>query len=233
MTSEFHSLLGLFSMSLWITSWSSWIWPKCVQLQTEIWKISLGGSRSPQNLRTKDGYIIYLRFIMHLKKTGNWTHHIKKNWKSCKHFQRHVLIGTPFELRKAWSGFQEKFKLSSTLWLRGSSSLLWLYDNSFFHLTDQTISFIVDKVDAAVQTLCDGVLEQQGMSDIKGCCEEVKEKVNEKSLDCEKGNVYAGIPRAMDNYVACRLATPFLPSPLLDRRTILWSKFLPVTIFIA
>lgn len=92
------------------------------------------------------------------------------------------------------------------------------YDNSFFRLTDRTISFIVDKVDAAVQTPCDEVLEEQGNSDI---CEEVKEKVYEKSLDCEKGKVYAGIPRAMDNYVACRLATPFLPSPLLDRRTIL------------
>lgn len=79
----------------------------------------------------------------------------------------------------------------------------------------------MDKVDAAVQTLCDEVLEQQGSSDITGCCEEVEEKLYEKSLDCEKGNVYTGIPRAMDDYVACRLATPFLPSPLLDRRTIL------------
>ena len=96
------------------------------------------------------------------------------------------------------------------------------YDTEFiFRLTDRTISFIVHKVDAAVQTLCDEVLEQQGMIDIKGCREEVKENVYEKSLDCEKGNVYAGIPREMDNYVACRLATPFLPSPLLDRRTIL------------
>lgn len=79
----------------------------------------------------------------------------------------------------------------------------------------------MDKVDAAVQTHCEEVLEQQGSSDITKWCEEVEEKVNEKSLDCEKGNAYAGIPRAMDNYVASRLATPFLPSPLLDRRTIL------------
>ena len=95
------------------------------------------------------------------------------------------------------------------------------YDNSLFRLTDRTVSFIVDKVDAAVQTLCDEVLEQQGSSHITGCCEEVEEKLYEKSLDCEKGNVYTGIPRAMDDYVACRLATPFLPSPLLDRRKML------------
>ena len=79
----------------------------------------------------------------------------------------------------------------------------------------------MDRVDAAVQTHFDEVLEQQGNGGITESCEEVEEKVHEKSLDCEKGNVYAGIPRAMDNYVACRLATPFLPSPLLDRRTIL------------
>jgi len=79
----------------------------------------------------------------------------------------------------------------------------------------------VDKIDVAVQTHCEEVLEQQCSSDIRECCEAVEEKVNEKSLDCEKGNVLVGIPRAMDNYVACRLATPFLPSPLLDRRTIL------------
>ena len=95
------------------------------------------------------------------------------------------------------------------------------YYGSFFFQTDQTTSFIVEKVDAAVQTHVDEILEHQSSGSITECCEEVEEKANEKSLDCEKGNVYAGIPRAMDNYVACRLATPFLPSPLLDRRTIL------------
>ena len=95
------------------------------------------------------------------------------------------------------------------------------YDKYFPSFTDRTTSFIVDKVDVAVQTHCDEVSEQQNSSDIRECCEEVEEKVDEKSLDSEKGNAYVGIPRAMDNYVACRLATPFLPSPLLDRRTIL------------
>ena len=95
------------------------------------------------------------------------------------------------------------------------------YDNSLFRLTDRTVSFIVDKVDAAVQTLCDEVLEPQGSSHITGCCEEVEEKLYVKCLDCEKGHVYTGIPRAMNDYVACRLATPFLPSPLLDRRKML------------
>lgn len=79
----------------------------------------------------------------------------------------------------------------------------------------------MDKIDAAVQTHSEEVLEQQGSGGITECCKEVEEKSDEKSLDCEKGNVYAGIPRAMDNYVACRLATPYLPSPLFDRRTIL------------
>lgn len=30
-----------------------------------------------------------------------------------------------------------------------------------------------------------------------------------------------GIPQAMNNYTACRLANPFMMSPMLERRTIL------------
>ena len=80
----------------------------------------------------------------------------------------------------------------------------------------------------AVQTNFDECYERKDRCDIAESCEEVEENENEKSLqldsDVEKNsferrNVY-GIPRAMDNYAASRLATPLLPSPLLDRRTV-------------
>ena len=79
----------------------------------------------------------------------------------------------------------------------------------------------------AVQTNFDEALEQKDSCDIAESCEEVNENDSEKSLDCDveknsfKERNVGGIPRTMDNYAACRLATPFMPSPLLERRTIL------------
>lgn len=135
-----------------------------------------------------------------------------------------VFIGNPRHCARPSYGFQENVLNCP----RRCDSVLLIafcdYDSSIFLLSNGTNSFIVDKIDAAVQTHCEEVLQQQGRGGITECCEEVEEKADEKSLDCEKGNVYAGIPRAMDNYVACRLATPYLPSPLLDRRTILWPE---------
>ena len=85
----------------------------------------------------------------------------------------------------------------------------------------------MEKADIAVQTNLEEVLKEQDSCDIAESCEELKEGDGKKSLDCdveknslEKRNPY-GIPQAMDNYAACRLATPFMASPLLDRRTIL------------
>ncbi|XP_027059018.1 major facilitator superfamily domain-containing protein 12-like isoform X2 [Pocillopora damicornis] len=87
----------------------------------------------------------------------------------------------------------------------------------------------VEKVDMAVQTN-DGSCEEGSSCEIAQFYEEVeKEKECEKSLkldhDFEKNSssvrdVY-GFPRAMNNYAASRLASPQLPSPLLDRRTVL------------
>lgn len=87
----------------------------------------------------------------------------------------------------------------------------------------------VDKVDMAVQT-GDESYEQRKSCEIAECYEEVEEeKECDKSLkldrDLEKNssgtrNVF-GVPRAMNNYAASRLASPLLPSPLLDRRTVL------------
>ncbi|KAJ7370165.1 Major facilitator super domain-containing protein 12 [Desmophyllum pertusum] len=85
----------------------------------------------------------------------------------------------------------------------------------------------VDKADMAVQTNFDEALEQKDSCDIAESCEGVNENDSEKSLDCDveknsfKERNVGGIPRTMDNYAACRLATPFMPSPLLERRTIL------------
>lgn len=88
---------------------------------------------------------------------------------------------------------------------------------------------IVDKVDMAVQTNFEEDLQQQEKHHITESCEEVQEDDSKKSLDCDVENntsflekrKLCGIPRAMDNYAACRLATPFTPSPMFDRRTIL------------
>lgn len=91
------------------------------------------------------------------------------------------------------------------------------------------IFLTVEKVDMAVQTN-DGSYEEGSSCEIAQFYEEVeKEKECEKSLkldhDFEKNSssvrdVY-GFPRAMNNYAASRLASPQLPSPLLDRRTVL------------
>lgn len=85
----------------------------------------------------------------------------------------------------------------------------------------------MDKADIAVQTDFEEVLKEQDSCDMAESCEEAEGDDSEKSVDCDveknsfgRRNVYS-IPRAMDNYAACRLATPFMPSPLLDRRTIL------------
>ena len=87
----------------------------------------------------------------------------------------------------------------------------------------------VDKVDMAVQTsqtnFEEALREQENVEN----CEEVKEEDSEIILGCDfENNMNAsmkrnicGISRDMDNYAACRLATPFMPSPMLDRRTIL------------
>lgn len=85
----------------------------------------------------------------------------------------------------------------------------------------------MDKTDIAIQTDFEEVLKERDSCDITESSEEMEEDDSEKSLDCdveknssEQRKVY-GIPREMDNYAACRLATPYMPSPLLDRRTIL------------
>lgn len=86
----------------------------------------------------------------------------------------------------------------------------------------------VDKVDIAVQTSTNFEEDLREQEKIENC-EEVREKDSEIILGCDvendmnafmKRNI-CGIPRDMDNYAACRLATPFMPSPMLDRRTIL------------
>ena len=87
----------------------------------------------------------------------------------------------------------------------------------------------MDKVDIAVQTVFEEELQQHEKSDIPESCEEVKEDGSEKNLDYDFENNtnpfvqrnLCGIPRTNDNYAACRLANPFMPSPLLERRTIL------------
>lgn len=88
----------------------------------------------------------------------------------------------------------------------------------------------VDKVDIAVQTNFPGDLNEQDKRPIPDCCQEAKEDSNKITLKCDIENNIAdgsvksnicGIPRSMDNSAACRLATPFMPSPILDRRTIL------------
>ena len=87
----------------------------------------------------------------------------------------------------------------------------------------------VDKVDIAVQTSTifeEDLMEQENPNIVENC-EKVKEEDSEISLgfDIEnnmntsiKRNI-CRVSRAMDNYAACRLATPFMPSPMLDRRT--------------
>lgn len=87
----------------------------------------------------------------------------------------------------------------------------------------------MDKVDIAVRTVFEEELQQHEKSDITESCEEVKEDGSEKNLDYDVENNtnpfvqrnLCGIPRTNDNYAACRLANPFMPSPLLERRTIL------------
>lgn len=89
----------------------------------------------------------------------------------------------------------------------------------------------VDKVDIAVQTSTnfEEDLREPENANVLENCKEVKEEDSEIILGCDvENNMNAsvkrnicGISRAMDNYAACRLATPFMPSPMLDRRTIL------------
>ena len=89
----------------------------------------------------------------------------------------------------------------------------------------------VDKVDVAVQTSTNFEEDsrKQENPNIVENCEEVKEEDSEITLGCDvENNMNAsmkrnicGISRDMDNYAACRLATPLMPSPMLDRRTIL------------
>ena len=92
-----------------------------------------------------------------------------------------------------------------------------------------TCFLIVDKVDVAVQTNLEEDLQMTETHDITVSCEEEKgDDIGkplvldvENNLNSFQKKNRGGIPRAMDNNAAFRLATPFIRSPMFDRRTTL------------